>query len=110
MKIDLKISPDQLIATASVLEDIDTARAMSSNEKLLLSIAYDLKDKICQKSSKTKRKTDLFTTGKKVTVSLKFHEAWALEKILIERKSILQNDFTKSMVQTMINLLNQKMA
>lgn len=110
MKIDLKISPDQLIATASVLEDIDTARAISSNEKLLLSIAYDLKDKICQKSSKTKRKTDLFTTGKKVTVSLKFHEAWALEKILIERKSILQNDFTKSMVQTMINLLNQKMA
>lgn len=110
MKIDLKISPDQLIATASVLEDIDTARAMSSNEKLLLSIAYDLKDKICQKSSKTKRKSDLFTTGKKVTVSLKFHEAWALEKILIERKSILQNDFTKSMVQTMINLLNQKMA
>ena len=110
MKIDLKISPDQLIATASVLEDIDNVRALSSNEKLLLSIAYDLKDKICQKSTMTKRKTDLFSTGKKVSVSLKFHEAWALEKILIERKGILQNDFNKSMVQTVINVLNQQLA
>lgn len=110
MKIELKISPDQLLATASVLEDVDTVRALTINEKLLLSIAYDLKDKICQKSTKTKRKTDLFSTGKKVTVSLKYYEAWALEKILIERKAVLVNDFSKSMVQTVINLLNQQLA
>lgn len=109
MKIDLKISPDQLIATASILEGIDNPIALSSNEKMLLSIAYDLVDKFSQKSTKTKRKTDLFSTRKKVTVSLKFHEAWALEKILIERKAVLVNDFSKSMVQTVINLLNQKL-
>lgn len=110
MKIELKISPDQLLATASVLEDVDTVRAASSHEKLMLSIAYDLKDKLCSKSSKAKRRPDVFSKGKKVTISLKFYEAWALEKILIERKAVLVNDFSKSMVQTVINLLNQQMA
>lgn len=109
MKIELKISPDQLLATASVLEDIDTVRAATIHGKLMLSIAYDLKDKICSKSSKTKRRPDVFSKGKKVSVSLKYYEAWALEKILIERKAVLQNDFNKSMVQTVINLLNQKL-
>lgn len=107
MRILFKISPNQLLAIGQVLEEIDTAKAFSSNEKMLLSIAYDLKDKICLKSSKTKRLPDV--KSKQVSISLKYYEAWALEKILIERKGILQNDFNKSMVQTVINLLNQQL-
>lgn len=110
MKIDLKLSNDMVMMIALQLRKIyEMPKSVNTHQNVYKSIGFDLSDKFDVKAKALVKKSGLFET-KKAKVTLKFHEAWALEKILIDLKPIIQNEFQQTMTQSVINYLNQKLA
>lgn len=110
MKIELKLTIDSLISTTSLLMLVYNQDAtLNKQEKVLRSIGFDLADKFDSKTKALQKKASLFDETKKPKITLKFHEAWALEIILIELMPYNTNDFRKNETQKVINQLNQKL-
>lgn len=111
MKIELKLSNDSLIAINHLLKWLyESENSQDKKEKVFKSIGYDLSDKFDAKAKSLVKKATLFDSKKKIKFSLKFHEAWALEQILIDLKPHNPNDYQRNLIQKTINDLNQKLA
>ena len=54
------------------------------------------------------KKADLFDQKKQIKFNLKFHEAWALHKILIDLTPLADNKFLANHIQSTINKIDQK--
>jgi chromosome condensin MukBEF complex kleisin-like MukF subunit len=111
MKIEVKITNDGLMSISALLMLLYGKKVTTNGqEKVLLSIGYDLADKFDSKAKQLVKKSSLFDTKKRHKITLKYHEAWALEIILIEFLPFHSNEFSKNEVQKVINQLNQKLA
>jgi len=109
MKIQIKLKIDALIAVSKMLESIYNLpfSVTSVTENVYISIGYDLAD-LFDKKVKTKiKKADLFDVKKETKFTLKYHEAWALKKILIELKPYANNTFIELQLQKIIDKLDQ---
>lgn len=79
-------------------------------ERVYRSIGYDLAAKFDTKWKSKLRKHDLFDQKKLSKVTLKFHEAWALQHILTDFHGSEDSDFTSNLILKVINTIDQKLA
>ncbi|MDN3672640.1 hypothetical protein QWY99_06175 [Flavobacterium branchiarum] len=110
MKIDLKLNPETALIVAATIEAVYNSKALTRREKSILSIALDLATKLDGKAVHIKAKRNQFNAKKKITVSLKFHEADMLELLLLQQIKGIHDSYIKLEIQKVINLLNQKLA
>lgn len=110
MKIDLKLNSETALILAATIEAVYNSKALTRREKSILSIALDLATKLDGKAVHIKAKRNQFNAKKKITVSLKFHEADMLELLLLQQIKGIHDSYIKLEIQKVINLLNQKLA
>ncbi|QSS96607.1 hypothetical protein [Psychroflexus sp. ALD_RP9] len=112
MKIKLQLKPDTIIALDRLLEMLwDLPVSLDKRENVYKSIGYDLAEKFSSKAKSIIKKANLFETKTKA-ISLKYHEAWALEIIINELLEHFpdKNEYRKSLLTSLSNNLNQKLA
>ena len=80
--------------------------AFSEQEKVAISIGRLLSDKFEAKKRDMQKKLDLINRNNKLQMSLKYHEAWALKNICINRISWLESDFQKRNIQNAITQID----
>ena len=110
MKIEFKTSNDCLMAINKILQEIyKLPVSLDTRENVYKSIGFDLADKFDAKYKSQIKKANLFE-NKKIKVSLKYHEAWALEAIIRDWSDNLNNDYQKSLLSNLTDIINQKLA
>lgn len=110
MKIEIKLSNDSLISINNLLKQLyEAENSQNKKEKVYRSIGFDLADKFDAKAKNLVKKSSLFDPKKKLKFTLKFHESWALEAILIDLNKHNSNDYQRTLIQKIINDLNQKL-
>ena len=110
MKVILKLNPDTAIIIAATIEAVYNSKALTRKEKSTLSIALDVASKLDAKVINVKAKRNLFDTKKKISITLKFHEADMLELLLIQQMQGVEQPYIRQEIQKAINQLNQKLA
>lgn len=110
MKIELKLSLDVLKALSDAIEAVYGAKPTQSRmDKVYRSIGFDIAVSVQGKYKTSKRKySNLFDNNKKIRVSFKFHEAWALIEILQDLLPTCTNKYDRIHLQSIINDLDQK--
>lgn len=111
VKIKLKLTPDTVIALAKLLAYPPSLFPVQKTveQKLLLSYTYELSDKLTNKSRKLLRSVDLFNTKKKTSLTLKYHEAWALEQLIRKLLNLEENKLSRTLLQKTADDINQKL-
>lgn len=110
MKVVLNLNKDALIAANQMLQQVyEMPVSMDQRENVYKSIGFDLADKLDKKVKTLIRKANLFDK-EKIKLSLKYHEAWALEAILLDRAPLIGNDYQKNLTQALIHTINQQLA
>ncbi len=108
MKIELHLSPDTLIAANELLKDIYYLPvSMDKRENVYKSIGFDLADKFDAKAKSQIKKANLFEK-KKIKLTLKYHEAWALEAVIQDLLETVTNEYRKALLLNLANSINQK--
>lgn len=110
MKVELKLSNDTLMATNKILKEIyELPLSQVKRENVYRSIGFDLADKFDKKCKTQIKKANLFD-NKKVKITLKFHEAWALESLIksLADEIIVNNEYQRRLVFALADTLNQK--
>ena len=110
MKVILKLNPETAIIIAATIEAVYNNKALTRKEKSTLSIALDVASKLDGKAVSIKAKQNLFDAKKKISISLKFHEADMLEMLLIQQMKGVEQPYIRQEIQKAINQLNQKLA
>ena len=110
MKIALKLNPDTAIIIAATIEAVYNSKALTRKEKSTLSIALDVASKLDAKAINVKAKRNLFDAKKKISITLKFHEADMLEMLLIQQMQGVEQPYIRQEIQKAINQLNQKLS
>jgi hypothetical protein len=110
MKVILKLNPDTAIIIAATIEAVYNSKALTRKEKSTLSIALDVASKLDAKAINVKAKRNLFDAKKKISITLKFHEADMLELLLIQQMQGVEQAYIRQEIQKAINQLNQKLA
>lgn len=109
MKIDLKLSTDQIMAICKLLELLEhLAPTTKPEDKLIRSIAFEVWDKFQTLKKKLVKSQDLFDTKKK-KVALKYHEAYGLLKIIRDTEPLIDENYTKAIANKLNNELDQKL-
>jgi hypothetical protein len=112
MKIEIHLSIDTLVATDQQLQKIyELPLSLKTTENVYKSIGFDLADAFNKKAKNQIKKANLFEKKSK-KMTLKYHEAWALEKILkdLQEHSPPANDYKKTLLRSLTDKLNQKLA
>lgn len=108
MNIEIKLSVDTVSAVNNLLKQIyELPVSQDKRENIYKSIGFDLADKIDKKYKNLIKKANLFDNKKK-KLSLKYHEAWALEAIIQDLLETVENDYHKSLLRNLTNIINQK--
>lgn len=108
MKIELKLNPDGIIVLAQLLSGVYTTQSYTTLENVRKCVLMDVYDKLTTKAKDLQRKQSLFDSKKKVTLSLKFSQAYYLLQFL-NNIDLFANEFKKIQIQKIINLLDQKL-
>ncbi len=110
MTIKFETTPDAISAVNEMLNDIIKAPALNIDSKVAKSVAYDISDKFSSRQKAINKKADLFQAKKKYGITLKFHEAYALQQILLHAINDVDNDMTKNELNKVKDTINQKMS
>ncbi len=108
MKIELKINTDAILELSQRLSGVYMASPNTTPEKVMKCVLMDVVDKVSAKAKELQRKQSLFDSKKKVTISLKFHQAYFLNEFL-NKEVLFENEFQKVQVQKITNILDQKL-
>jgi len=109
MKIDIKINIDTLITIHKLLQLVyDLPHSVNKTENIYKSIGKDLAELFDKKHKSKVEKSDLFDMKKLMKIKLKFHEAWALQEILLNLKPQLETEYQHALILKQINYLNKK--
>lgn len=111
MKIKLKLTPDTILAIDGLLSRFYAINTVGStkSERVLLSIMYELAEIFEKRAKKIIRSTDLFNAKKKISITLKYHEAWALEQIIRDIINLEDNPYKRNLLQKIADEINQKL-
>lgn len=110
--VRLKITITTLGVINRIGQSIYTAPpAVDFTEKIWRSIAFDVVEKI-EKRCKAivKRHDNLYDGDALISLSLKFHEAWALKEALHKFQNEAENELQALLNSKVINFLDQKTA
>ncbi|MFL0065356.1 hypothetical protein V2595_06940 [Tenacibaculum maritimum] len=110
MKVKLKFTVDQIISISAILNKICKINfnSLSHQEKINISICLVLSDTFEMKKRDIQKKNDLFNSRKKISIALKYHQVWALNQVLIDKFSLVENEYQKFNIQNSIHLLDSK--
>lgn len=104
--IKLQLTPDQLITLDNFMSQIDrNYHPVTLEGKAIKSISFKITDNLSKKSLEIQRNIGQLNRGKKVTQSLKYHEAFALFKLLNHLLPITPNIY----LQKTHDFLHQKL-
>ena len=109
MKIELKLTADQVFATAKLLEQVYYSEPADTNQKLMRSIAIDVADKYISKQHALHSKQSLFDAKKKHKITLKFHEAYALHSVIETLIHTVNDIYSATILKLILATLNQKL-
>lgn len=112
MKIPLKISIETLAAIHEVIQGIYTQQPTQElTQKLYRSIGFEVVEKFDSKRKAIIKKSNgAFNPADEITISLKFHEAWALKYLLTALSESITNGWAINENRKIINFLDQKTA
>lgn len=113
MKIKLKLDNDSIIHVHEVIKNVynqNSNTLLGKENKILKSIAFDISDKFESKYKTLIKKQWLFDNTKRNEISLKWHEAWALETLLHYLMDLAPSSFAKIKLNQVIIQINQKLA
>ena len=100
MKLEIYITNDGLIAVDLVLQQMYNPNLpLTEMQKVYKSIGFDLAEIFEKKRKSQIKKASLFTQKKKVKVSLKYYQAWALKALLLDMIEFLESPYQKACVQ-----------
>ena len=110
MTTQLKISIHTLATVNKIVQGIYIAKpTLNTLENVQRSIGFGLAEKLEKKCKEVvKKHNNLFDSKKEISITFKFHEAWALEKILASLECNCENDLEKVQVRKVIFNINQK--
>lgn len=107
MKVSLHLSTDTLIAANQLLQRLYELPVFpSSTKNVYKSIGFDVADKLDKKVKNVIKKGEI-SKNKIIKLNLKFHEAWGLEKIIIDLISIEENDYHRNLLNRLSGEINQ---
>ncbi|NHN26783.1 hypothetical protein FIA58_013945 [Flavobacterium jejuense] len=110
MKIDLKLNNDTLIACNKLLQELyNNNIPVNEHGKLVKSIALDLADKIDTRCKKIVKQVSILDYKKQHKITFKYYEAWGLYQALKVLNNLNNNEYQKTLIQSVINILNQKL-
>jgi hypothetical protein len=110
MKIEIKITADQVFATSKLLQQVYDTTPVDVNQKIMRSIALDVADKYISKQHALYTKQDLFDAKKKYKITLKFHEAYALHSVIELLLYTVNDVYCNTILKILLATLNQKLA
>lgn len=115
MKIELKLTADELHYLDQRFAQVGNVTLLSFNQqkadrKLILSILIEVADKLSAMTTKLSRKPSLFDTKKRHKITLKYHEAYAVNVYLTGANNLETDDYKKSMAAKLSLMLDQKLA
>ena len=111
MKVELKLNFDTLLAVSTTVNKVYELPATTiERECIYMSIGFDIADKFESKTKGLIKKQNLFDHKKLHKITLKFHEAWALQAILMDLINTAPNPYQKGLIQKVINIIDQKIA
>ena len=107
--IALKLTADQVFAVAKLMETVYDSIPTDAQHKLLRSIALDVADIYIKKQHSLYKKQSLFDAKKLHKITLKFHEAYALHKVLESFIYTVNDIYCKTILQKLTAILDQKL-
>jgi hypothetical protein len=110
MKIELKLTADQVFAVAKLMQQVYEFKPTETQQKLMRSIAIDVADKYTNKQVAIYSKQSLFDVKKLYKISLKFHEAYALCSVLKLFIHSVNDVYSNTILNKIIAILDQKLA
>lgn len=108
MTVQLKIPTYTLALLGVLAERVNKSRANTRREKVTLSIAQQLADKLLAKAYKAVRVSD-FNKNKPQNVTLKIYEADVLEHLLKTEIEVTEDTFISNSFRILVNEINQKL-
>lgn len=111
MKIQTKISNDTLIALDKCLAQVYNITTSPGLSKVWISIGMELADTFNKKVRTLQKQSNIFDVKKKHSVSMKYHEAWALRELLVVLLEYVKkdNDLHYVLLQKVFSELDQKL-
>jgi|GEM_PF-2751326 len=111
MNVELKLNNDTIMAVNSLLKLVYDIKDVSQEKdmKIVLSIIYEVSDMFDKKVKSQIKKATLFDNKKLTKITLKFYQAWALHQTLEFLIRYCDNTFKQTLIQSMINRLDQKL-
>lgn len=83
MKIELKLTSDQIFAAATLFENIyQAAMPNTIKDKVTRSISFEISDKLTSKKHSLYKSNNLFEVKKKHKITFKYHEANTLYEVI----------------------------
>lgn len=111
MKIELKLTADQIFATAKFLQQIYILHQTNNPQQIIhRSIAFDLEEKFTTKCKRLIKKSTIFEAKKTYKIILKYHEANTLQRVIYELLGSVNGESFKFYLQTVHDILHQKLA
>ncbi|MDB0600718.1 hypothetical protein PL373_06075 [Tenacibaculum maritimum] len=110
MTLKFKFTNDMLMATHQILKNVyNPTSSLLKEQKIIRSIGFELADLFEKKCKKQIEKVSLFDQTKKTTLSLKYHQAWALQSLIIDLIYLHDSPFQKVQLQKIINLIDKEL-
>ncbi len=111
MKITLKTDNDTLLAVDRMLGKAEYNTIISSiTQRVTISLGLELSDIFHTRARKIIREANLLNNHKKRSLTLKYHQAWALEQIIRNENSFPKNNpYQISLLNALADELNQKL-
>ncbi|QYS89083.1 hypothetical protein [Flavobacterium davisii] len=110
MKITLKINADSISAVNKLTHQIVYNSSPDKEVKLVQSICFDLAKKFQKAHQNSIENNNLFNSSKKQTINLKYHEAYALEKMIMLLIQSVNDDLARNSLNKIKDFINQKIA
>jgi len=93
-----KLKIDQVFSLETMMNVLEGLKPRNLDEKVAYSVSIDIAEKVHKIYVKTTKRTDLFSTDKKLNFNLKFHEGYTLAILIatylktLDKESKSHND------------------
>jgi hypothetical protein len=110
MKIQIKINADGIAAVSKLLEQVCYLQSPNKDIRMLQSICFEVSHKFNKAYRTALENNNIFNAQKKQSIGLKYHEAFALETMIVSFIEAVNDDLAKTKLNQIKDFLNQKLA
>ncbi len=110
MKIQLKVNYDGIVAVSKLLEQVYYLQSPNKDIRMLQSICFEVSNKFTKAYRTALENNNIFNAQKKHLITLKYHEAYAVEMMIVMLINHVSDDLAKTKLNQIKDFLNQKLA